>query len=106
MVAAVRSFGAVTGALLLCAAISAQRVDDGPQPVAVVAGALPGQPPSDAIVLFDGKDVGQWEYKDGRPAAWPIVDGVLTCKSGTGNLYSKRKFGSAQIHVEFAVPSM
>ena len=34
------------------------------------------------------------------------VDGILTCKSGTGNLYTKRKFGSAQIHVEFSVPSM
>jgi hypothetical protein len=106
MVAAMKSFGAVTGTLLLCAAISAQRGDDGPQPVAVVPGALPGQPPSDAIVLFDGKDVSQWEYMDGRAAAWPIVDGVLTCKSGTGNLYSKRKFGSAQLHVEFAVPLM
>jgi hypothetical protein len=106
MVAAMKSLGTVTGVLLLCAAISAQRGADGPQPVAVVPGALPGLPPSDAIVLFEGKDVGQWEYKDGTPAAWPIVDGVLTCKSGTGNIYSKRKFGSAQIHVEFAVPSM
>jgi Domain of Unknown Function (DUF1080) len=106
MVAAMKSFGAVTGALLLCAAILAQRGDDGPQPVAVVPGSLPGQPPSDAIVLFDGKDVSQWEYKDGRAAAWPVVDGVLTCKSGTGNIYSKRKLGSAQIHLEFAVPSM
>jgi hypothetical protein len=60
----------MTGALLLCAAISAQSGGDGPQPVAVVPGALPGQPPSDAIVLFEGKDVGQWEYKDGRAAAW------------------------------------
>jgi hypothetical protein len=106
MVAAMKGLGAVAAALALCAAISAQRADDGPQPVAVVPGALPGQPPSDAIVLFDGKDVSQWEYKDGKAAAWPIVDGVLTCKSGTGNLYSKRKLGSAQVHVEFAVPSM
>ena len=106
MVAAMKRFGAVTAGLLLCAAISAQRGDDGPQPVAVVAGALPGRPPSDAIVLFDGKDLSQWQYKDGRAGAWPIVDGILTCKSGTGNLYTKRQFGSAQIHVEFAVPYM
>jgi len=76
------------------------------QPKVVTPGAMPGQPPSDAIVLFDGKDVSQWVYKDGRPGAWPIVDGILTCKSGTGNLYTKRKFGSAQIHVEFATPLM
>jgi hypothetical protein len=106
MVAAMKSFGTVAAALLLCAASSAQRGGDGPQPVAVVAGAVPGPPPSDAVILFDGKDVSQWEYENGRAAAWPIVDGALTCKSGTGNLYSKRKFGSAQIHVEFAVPSM
>jgi hypothetical protein len=106
MVAAMKNLGSLTVALLLCVAISAQRVDDGPQPAVVVPGSLPGQPPSDAILLFGGKDVGQWEYKDGREAAWPIVDGLLTCKSGTGNLYSKRKFGSAQIHLEFAVPLM
>jgi Domain of Unknown Function (DUF1080) len=106
MVAAMNNLGTVTGALLLCAAISAQSGGDGPQPLAVVPGAMPGKPTSDAIVLFEGKDVGQWEYNDGRPAAWPVVDGILTCKSGTGNIYSKRKFGSAQIHVEFAVPSM
>jgi hypothetical protein len=76
------------------------------QPKVVTPGAQPGQPPSDAIVLFDGKDVAQWAYKDGRPAAWPIVDGVLTCKSGTGNIYTKQKFASAQIHVEFATPYM
>jgi hypothetical protein len=34
------------------------------------------------------------------------VNGVLTCKSGTGNIYTKQKFGSAQIHVEFATPLM
>lgn len=76
------------------------------QPKVVTPGAQPGQPPSDAIALFNGKDVSQWVYKDGRPAAWPIVDGVLTCKSGTGNIYTRQKFGNAQIHVEFATPYM
>jgi len=72
----------------------------------VVPGAACGQPPSDAVVLFDGKDTAEWSYRDGRAAQWPVVDGALVSKSGTGNLYTKRKFGSAQIHVEFAVPSM
>lgn len=79
-----------------------------PQPRVVVPGdALPMfQPPSDAIVLFGGKDVSEWMYRDGRPAAWPIVDGALVSKSGTGNILSKRKMRSAQIHVEFATPFM
>jgi len=102
-----RVFAATTfalGAALLMAAPAPEKIDA--QPVVVVPGANPGQSPSDAIVLFDGRDVSQWAYKDGRPGAWPIVDGVLTCKSGTGNLYTKRKFGSAQIHVEFSTPLM
>jgi hypothetical protein len=82
----------------------AEKIDA--QPKAVVPGALPGQPPSDAIVLFDGNSISDWVYKDGRPAEWPILNGILTCKSGTGNIYSRRKFGSAQIHVEFATPYM
>jgi hypothetical protein len=92
----------------LALSLSAQRPPEkiDAQPILVVPGALPGQPPSDAVVLFDGKDVSQWVYKDGRPAAWPIVDGILTCKSGTGNIYTRKKFGSAQIHVEFATPYM
>ena len=106
MVGKMKILRLLAGALLLCAGLSAQHGGDGPQPTRVVPAAPPGQPPSDAIVLFEGKDISQWEYKDGRAAAWPIVDGILICKSGTGNIYSKRKFGSAQIHVEFAVPSM
>ena len=77
--------------------------------VAVLAAQVvvqPGPPPSDAIILFDGKDTSAWVYKDGRPAEWPVIDGVLTCKSGTGNIYSKAKFSGAQIHVEFATPEM
>ncbi|MDQ2898519.1 MAG: DUF1080 domain-containing protein [Acidobacteriota bacterium] len=91
-------------AVLIRPGISAE----GPQPRVVVPGnSQPlAQPPSDAIVLFDGKDLSAWMYCDGRPAAWPIVDGALVSKSGTGNILSKRKIRSAQIHVEFATPFM
>src|SRR5947209_3700474 len=92
-------------AMTLAVAVCAQRPPDGPQPPVVTPGA-PGQPPSDAIALFDGTALSHWVYKDGRAAAWPIVDGALTCKSGTGNIYTKQKFGGAQIHVEFATPLM
>ena len=93
---------AILAAVLLCAA--QEPVDR--QPVSVVPGALPGQPPSDAIVLFDGTSAAAWVYRDGRPAQWPVADGALVSKSGTGNIYSKRKFGGTQIHVEFATPNM
>ena len=84
--------------LILAATASAAE----PQPRVV----NPGPPPSDAVVLFDGKDASAWVHRNGRPAAWPIKDGALTCASGTGDIYSRPKLGSAQIHVEFAIPLM
>ena len=86
------------------AVASPQAIDQQPRPV--VPGARPGQPSSDAIVLFDGKTAADWIYRDGRPAQWPVIDGSLVSKSGTGNVYTRQKFGSAQIHVEFATPDM
>lgn len=91
--------------LLLLASMVAQKPAE-PQPTVVVPGKSPGAPPADALVLFDGKDTAAWVYQDGRPAQWPVIDGALTCKSGTGNIYSKMKFGNAQVHVEFATPDM
>ena len=75
------------------------------QPKEVDPGA-PGGPPSDAIVLFGGKDLSEWVYEDGRPAAWPVIDGAVVSKSGTGHIFTRRRIGSAQIHVEFAIPNM
>ncbi|HEV2687979.1 MAG TPA: DUF1080 domain-containing protein [Bryobacteraceae bacterium] len=89
--------------VLLTAAVC--RAQDGPQPRVVDPGQ-PGQPPSDAIVLFDGKNLSEWVHADGKPAQWPVENGVMICKSGTGDIYSKRKFSNAQIHVEFATPNM
>ena len=94
----------VAASLATVLPVAAQGTD--PQPKAVTPGTLPGEPPSDAVVLFDGKDASAWVYRDGRPAQWPVVNGTLTCKSGTGNIYSKKKFGNAQIHVEFSTPDM
>ncbi len=76
-----------------------------PQPRVVDPGN-PGQPPSDAVVLFDGKNLSAWQHINGSPAKWPVENGVMVCKTGTGDIYSKSKFGAAQIHVEFAIPSM
>ena len=83
----------------------AQKKEDGPQPTAVEAGA-PGNPPSDAIRLFDGKDLSNWVMADGQPAEWSLQEGTLLCRTGAGDLYSRLKFRSAQIHVEFNVPFM
>jgi hypothetical protein len=57
-----------------------------------------GGPPSDAIVLFDGKDLSQWQGGD----KWPIQDGYATSKGG--GITTKAGFGDCQLHVEWAAP--
>ena len=76
-----------------------------PQPRVVDPGK-PGQAPSDAVVLFDGTNLSEWIHKNGKPASWAVEKGVIVCKSGTGDILTKRKIGSAQIHVEFSTPNM
>lgn len=80
---------------------------DRPQPAVVTPGAEPGRAPSDAVVLFDGKDLSRWEV-DGHEPGWKVEDGAMIVPpSGTrggGSITSKEEFGDSQIHVEFATP--
>jgi hypothetical protein len=62
-----------------------------------------GKPPSDAIVLFDGKSTDAFLGVDGEPCTWPVSDGVLTV--GKGFVVSKLHFRDAQVHAEFSVPT-
>jgi hypothetical protein len=61
--------------------------------------------PSDAVVLFDGKDLFAWQQKNGKPAEWTVADGTFTVKPRTGDLVTKQAFGDAQIHLEWASPN-
>ncbi|MGH9584595.1 MAG: 3-keto-disaccharide hydrolase [Bryobacteraceae bacterium] len=77
-----------------------------PVPKVVTPGATCGAPPSDAIVLFDGKNLNQWvSARDGKsPANWTVADGVLTVNKKAGNIETKRKFEDYQLHIEWKVP--
>src|SRR5690242_4875397 len=65
----------------------------------------PGRPPSDAIILFDGKDLSRWQHKDGVPAKWKVENGYFEVVPKTGQLYTKDSFGDCQLHVEFSEPN-
>jgi len=66
---------------------------------------FPGQPPDDAIMLFDGDDLAEWvNVSDGSPAGWIVADGVLTVNKAAGNIETMRRFGSFELHLEWRVP--
>jgi hypothetical protein len=104
-----------------------------PRPVTVTPGMHTGAPPSDAIVLFDGKDLSQWTAggiggrgRAGGPNSaaaapppvtppppvasalpgWKVTNGYMEVTPGAGSLTSKERFKDFQLHLEFASPAV
>jgi hypothetical protein len=76
-----------------------------PVPKVITPGAECNAPPSDAIILFDGKNLDQWvQAKDQSPAKWIVANGVMTVNKATGDIETRRKFRNYQLHVEWRVP--
>jgi hypothetical protein len=66
----------------------------------------PAAAPSDAVVLFDGRDLSKWlDAKDG-PARWKVEGGYLEVVAKTGSIRTKQGFGDCQLHIEWAVPAV
>jgi hypothetical protein len=87
------------------------KVHDGtrPQPRAVTPSTpstqeRPGQPPSDAVILFDGRDLSDWTGRDGA-ARWRVENGYMEVAPGTGNIATREQFGDCQLHIEWAAPA-
>jgi len=81
---------------------------DRPQPRIITPGANFTQmaaAPSDAIVLFDGKDLAKWEHGNGSEPKWKIQDGYMEVVPKSGILRTKDKFKDFQLHLEFATPA-
>ncbi len=86
-----------------------------PPEVTPPAQALPVAAPSDAIVLFDGRDLSKWELVRGGPADWKVENGYMEVVNGpgvidlklpgTGAIRTKESFGDMQLHVEWASPN-
>lgn len=60
--------------------------------------------PSDAIILFDGKDLSKWESEKGGPAPWKVENGCFTIVPDKGSIQTKQSFGDVQLHIEFREP--
>ncbi|MCS4227522.1 DUF1080 domain-containing protein [Sphingobacterium sp. BIGb0165] len=61
--------------------------------------------PSDAIVLFDGKDLSKWKSEKGN-ANWTVANNTLEVKPGTGNIETTEHFGDFQLHIEWKSPEL
>jgi len=121
-------------AIFMATALSGQEIDPKltevwePVPEKVTPGIFPGSPPSDAIILFDGKDLSQWrkplvgyggsmaeveavakkraalaDYEE-VDADWEIKDGALIVAPGKGHIETRKAFGDIQLHIEWLSP--
>ncbi|ODT60781.1 MULTISPECIES: DUF1080 domain-containing protein [Paracoccus] len=74
------------------------------EPVPETVQTPEGQPPSDAIVLFDGTGLDGWESVNGGPAEWTVEDGAMRVGRGTGDIRTTDSFCDVQLHVEWRSP--
>ena len=79
-----------------------------PLPPVVTPGPAgpPVPPPSDAVVLFDGRDLSGWVGEKGQPAAWTVANGFMEVPPKGGDIKTVRTFGDCQLHVEWASPEV
>ncbi|MCM3871154.1 MAG: DUF1080 domain-containing protein [Pyrinomonadaceae bacterium] len=95
-------------ALVSCTAFitRAYVANQGPlaEPVIIDPGPV-GGPPSDAIVLFDGKELSGWNNVKGGEAKWVVKDGVMTVVPRSGSIATKLEFGNVQLHLEWSTPA-
>ena len=97
-------------ATLFAVSCMAQKPEDTevytPVPPDVTPGKTCGEAPSDAVILFNGKNLDEWVLtKDpSKPADWFVKDGIITVNKQSGNIQTKRSFGSYQLHIEWREP--
>jgi len=105
-----RTFTALS--LVVLAAAEARAQEPGPfpapkaEPAIVTPGRTSADPPSDAIVLFNGRDLSHWRGKDGGAAKWKGRDGHVEVAPGAGDITTTDKFGDVQLHIEWATPAV
>lgn len=77
-----------------------------PVPPVVTPGKSCGDAPSDAIILFDGKNLDKWESVNDttKPANWNVHDGIVTVNKKAGNIQTKESFMDYQLHLEWREP--
>lgn len=75
------------------------------KPVPALVATPVNAAPSDAIVLFNGKDISAWESEQGGPVRWTVADGALTVVPGSKGIRTRQRFCDIQLHVEWRSPT-
>jgi hypothetical protein len=77
-----------------------------PVPPVVTPGKSCGNPPSDAIILFNGSNLDNWVLANDttKPADWIVKKGILTVNKTSGNIQTKQSFTDYQLHIEWRIP--
>ena len=76
----------------------------GPIPINVTPGNSASAAPSDAIVLFAGDSLAEWESVEEGDPEWLVRDGMVTVVPGSADIRTKRVFGDVQLHIEWRSP--
>ena len=83
--------------------VSFAAAPSGDREPAVVTPETAGAPPSDAIVLFNGKDLSAWKSDDGSEPKWKVESGYMEVHGKS--LMTRQEFGAIQLHLEWASPA-
>ena len=62
--------------------------ENAPLPPLVTPARTVGDPPSDAVILFDGRDLSQWRLRDGSAARCKVENREMVCQTGDQNIVS------------------
>ncbi|MBA4197437.1 MAG: DUF1080 domain-containing protein [Chitinophaga sp.] len=103
--------------IIACLSVKAQKMSPAdsaaktevyqPVPKIVVAGTSTITPPSDAVYLFDGKNLDEWVSTNhpSQKANWPVSNGIFTVDKKEGNIQTKKSFTNYQLHLEYRIPT-
>jgi hypothetical protein len=76
-----------------------------PQPKKITSAAKPGDAPSDALILFDGKNLDNWVSDDGTAPKWTVQEGTVTVAPNGKDIKTKKEFTDFQLHIEWRTPA-
>ena len=108
-----RIFCLVAGVIALSVTVIAQKKEDEdaklteiwrPEPRIITPGKTSTDAPSDAIVLFDGKDLSQWQGEKTGDAKWLVKNGYMQVIPKSEGIKTRQSFGDCQLHVEWRTP--